>query len=76
MYLFYSGDGFSWAQPEVLLGEEANLMMTYADQCGKEPDPRFRAIYRARKEAFLRKLKEQKAQKGNDDGERTLQDSP
>lgn len=58
MILFHSGDGFGWAQPEILLGEEANLMLTYADQCGRQPDPRFRAIYQARKEAYLAKMKD------------------
>lgn len=62
MRLFHSGDGFDFAQPEILLGDSANIMLTFADQKNK-PDPRFRAIYKARKERLMQKLKEEKEEK-------------
>ena len=48
---YYSGDGFHCAQPEIELGDEACVMMTFNDQGSKKPDPRFREVYRVRKEA-------------------------
>ena len=45
--IYYSGDGSNWAQPEVLLGTEANVMLTYVD-CVNKPDNRMKYIHQAR----------------------------
>lgn len=50
--IFYSGGAAIKAQPEVVLGDEANIMLTYYDYRKKnKPDNRFRRILRARKRA-------------------------
>ncbi len=47
------------ARPEIVLGEEADLMMTFAmirpKKKGGKPDPRFLKIYRHRKRQLDKK---------------------
>lgn len=50
MIIFFSGDGTAASDPEIVLGDKANIMLTAHASLGrKRPHPRFRAVYRARK---------------------------
>lgn len=51
MKLFYSGDGFDYSQPEILLPEkESHLMLTFWHMHKKsKPTKRMRNIIKARK---------------------------
>lgn len=49
MIIYYSGEG-SRANPEITLGNDANLMLTYIDFAkAQKPTKRFRDIIKARK---------------------------
>ena len=50
MIIFYSGDGPAHCPPEVALGDEANIMLSYfnSEKTGK-PTKRFKAIIKKRK---------------------------
>ena len=51
--IFYSGSSSVASQPEVVLGKEANVMLTYHDFFKKnKPDSRFRRILKARGHKF------------------------
>jgi len=47
MIIYYSGQG-TLGQPERVLKEKANIMLTFIDSC-KRPQKRFLKIYKARK---------------------------
>lgn len=61
MILFYSGEG-SRANPEIALGDEANLMLTFHDfhKSGNKPTSRFRRILKVRKRKANKKTKRTK----------------
>lgn len=50
MILYYSGVGHSWSNPEVLLGDKANIMLTFdhSKKTGR-PNKRFRRVLKARR---------------------------
>lgn len=49
MIIYYSGVGYGYANPEVLLGDKSNIMLTFHDFAKKgEPDSRFRKIIEKR----------------------------
>lgn len=52
LVIFYSGEG-SKSNPEITLGDEANLMLTYHDfhARGSRPTNRFKRILKKRKES-------------------------
>ncbi len=56
MIIFYSGVGYSWSNPEVLLQDEANIMLTF-DHSKKtmKPNKRFRKVLKQRKRKLKRK---------------------
>ena len=48
--IFYSGDGSDYSQPEIMLAETANLMLTFWGQHKNlKPNRRLRNILQARK---------------------------
>lgn len=50
MIFFHSGDGSSYSQPEIMLGDKATLMLTFYGQHKKlKPNRRFKNILQARK---------------------------
>lgn len=59
MIIYYSGDA-TRANPEIVLGDEANIMLTYIDYCkANKPSRRFRDIIKKRRQ----KAKKQKKRK-------------
>jgi hypothetical protein len=50
MIHYFSGTGCKHSNPEIALGEEANVMLTFYSSFGKAaPEERFRKIYKARR---------------------------
>lgn len=62
MIIYYSGDGSSYSQPEILLQEEATLMLTYYNQ-QRNVSGRFAAILAARKATTKTKTKKGKGRR-------------
>lgn len=60
LIIFFSGDG-TRANPEIVLGKECTLMMTYVEFAKKnQPHRRFRWIIRARKKKLREKRRKGK----------------
>ncbi len=53
MIIFFSGDGCTKSDPERLLKEKANIMLTYNDSHGKPlPEKRMYDVWKSRKRAM------------------------
>lgn len=47
--IFYSGEGGKFADPEYILQDKCNLMLTYATMKDSKPNKRYKLILKARK---------------------------